>query len=96
MPVRPLGRLIGFVRSWAEFISDFGVGETHTVFRLPEASFGTVICYEVIFPELFRDFVTRGADFTPSRVCNGSRRTRPHDDAIEPQVQMTFSLFLLQ
>jgi apolipoprotein N-acyltransferase len=39
------------------------VGETHTVFRLPEASFGTVICYEVIFPELFRDFVTRGADF---------------------------------
>jgi apolipoprotein N-acyltransferase len=59
----PLGRLIGFVRSWAEFISDFGVGETYTVFRLPEASFGTVICYEVIFPELFRDFVTRGADF---------------------------------
>jgi apolipoprotein N-acyltransferase len=59
----PLGWLIGFVRSWAEFISDFGVGEAHTVFRLPEASFGTVICYEVIFPELFREFVTRGADF---------------------------------
>ena len=59
----PLGWLIGFVRSWAEFISDFGVGETETVFRLPEASFGTVICYEVIFPELFRGFVARGADF---------------------------------
>ena len=60
----PLGWLIGFVRSWAEFISDFGVGETETVFRLREdAPFGTVICYEVIFPELFRGFVAGGADF---------------------------------
>lgn len=59
----PLGWLIGFVRSWAEFISDFGEGIVETVFRLPEGRFGTVICYEVIFPELFRAFVARGADF---------------------------------
>jgi apolipoprotein N-acyltransferase len=60
----PLGWLLGFVRGWAEFISDFGVGKTETVFRLGEAArFGTVICYEVIFPELFRGFVARGADF---------------------------------
>src|SRR5262249_28902634 len=39
----PLGWLIGFVRSWAEFISDFGVGKAATVFRLPGAPFGTVI-----------------------------------------------------
>lgn len=58
----PLSWLIGFVRSWAEFISDFGVGETETIFPLPGAPFGTVICYEVIFPELFRGFVARGAD----------------------------------
>ncbi len=59
----PLSGLIGFVRSWAEFISDFGAGETRTVFPLAGARFGTVICYEVIFPELFRDFVEGGADF---------------------------------
>jgi apolipoprotein N-acyltransferase len=59
----PLGWLIGFVRSWAEFISDFDAGNTATVFSLPGAPFGTVICYEVIFPELFRDFVVGGATF---------------------------------
>ncbi|HUM15911.1 MAG TPA: apolipoprotein N-acyltransferase [Candidatus Nitrosotalea sp.] len=59
----PLAGLLGFVRSWAEFISEFGVGETRTIFPLPGAPFGTVICYEVIFPELFRGFVVRGASF---------------------------------
>ncbi len=59
----PLSGLIGFVRSWAEFISDFGAGQTRTVFPLPGAPFGAVICYEVIFPELFREFVAGGAAF---------------------------------
>jgi apolipoprotein N-acyltransferase len=59
----PLAGLLGWVKGWAEFISDFGTGETETVFPLPGAPFGTVICYEVIFPELFRGFVTRGSMF---------------------------------
>ena len=59
----PLVGLLGFVKSWAEFISEFGEGDTQTVFPLPGAPFGTVICYEIIFPELFRGFVTRGASF---------------------------------
>jgi apolipoprotein N-acyltransferase len=59
----PLASLLGFVRGWAEFISEFGVGEIETVFPLPGAPFGTVICYEIIFPELFRGFVVRGASF---------------------------------
>ncbi len=65
----PLSGLIGFVRSWAEFISDFGAGDAHTVFPLPGAPFGTVICYEVVFPELFRDFVAGGAAFM-SNITN--------------------------
>ena len=72
----PLGWLIGFVRGWAEFISDFGAGQDgQTVFRLAEdARFGTVICYEVIFPELFRGFVARGRRFHGriSRTTRGS------------------------
>jgi len=59
----PLAGLIGFVRSWAEFISDFATGTSQTVFPLSGAPFGTVICYEVIFPELFRGFVVGGASF---------------------------------
>ena len=66
----PLGWLIGFVRSWAEFISEMRSGQRPTVFRVPDAvvpgvgaGFGTVICYEVVFPDLFRQFVARGAVF---------------------------------
>jgi len=59
----PLGWLIGFVRSWAEFISDFAAGERMTIFPLAGAPFGTVICYEAVFPELFRGFVVDGATF---------------------------------
>jgi apolipoprotein N-acyltransferase len=59
----PLAWLIGFVRSWAEFISDFGAGEKPTIMPLEGAPFGTVICYEVIFPDLFRRGVIAGAAF---------------------------------
>jgi apolipoprotein N-acyltransferase len=59
----PLARLLGFVRQWAEFISDFAPGSRETVFPLPGAPFGTVICYEVISPSLFRGFVVGGAIF---------------------------------
>jgi apolipoprotein N-acyltransferase len=59
----PLVSVIGFIRQWAEFISDFAPGSTQTVFRLDEAPFGTVICYEVIFADLFRGFAGGGASF---------------------------------
>lgn len=59
----PLSGLIGGVRNWAEFIGDFAPGQVRTIFPLPGAPFGTVICYEGIFPELFREFVAGGAMF---------------------------------
>jgi apolipoprotein N-acyltransferase len=59
----PLAWLLGFVKQWAEFISDFAPGNRETVFPLPGAPFGTVICYEVISPGLFRGFVVGGASF---------------------------------
>jgi apolipoprotein N-acyltransferase len=57
----PLSRVIGFVKGWAEFISELEPGSAPVVFPGPPAPFGTVICYEGIFPDLYRKFVKGGA-----------------------------------
>ena len=57
----PLSRVLGFVRRWAEFISQLEAGSHAVVFNAPPAPFGIVICYEGIFPDLFRQFVRDGA-----------------------------------
>ncbi|OGL10626.1 MAG: apolipoprotein N-acyltransferase [Candidatus Rokubacteria bacterium RIFCSPLOWO2_02_FULL_72_37] len=57
----PLSGVIGFVRGWAEFISELEPGSSTVVFPGPPAPFGVVICYEGVFPELVREFVRGGA-----------------------------------
>jgi apolipoprotein N-acyltransferase len=57
----PLSGLLGFVRGWAEFIAELEAGDRAVVFNAPPVPFGVVICYEGIFPDLFRQFVTHGA-----------------------------------
>ena len=59
----PLSSVIGFVRGWAEFIADLEPGSRAEVFSGPPVPFGTVICYEGIFPALVRRFVRNGARF---------------------------------
>jgi apolipoprotein N-acyltransferase len=59
----PLKRLLFFVEAIAAEIGDFTPGRQVTVLPLEGAPFGTVICYEVIFPDLFRRFVAEGASF---------------------------------
>jgi len=41
-------------------------GEDFTIFTVEGTHFGSVICWENIFPELFREFVKRGARFMVS------------------------------
>jgi apolipoprotein N-acyltransferase len=38
-------------------------GKKAVLFRLPRGKFGVLICFEVIFPELCREFVRQGASF---------------------------------
>ncbi|MBI2468240.1 MAG: apolipoprotein N-acyltransferase, partial [Candidatus Rokubacteria bacterium] len=59
----PLKRLLFFVDAIAAQIGDFTPGQAPVIFAVDGARFGTVICYEVIFPDLFRRFVAEGADF---------------------------------
>jgi apolipoprotein N-acyltransferase len=59
----PLKRLLFFVEAIAAEIGDFTPGRQVALLPLEGAQFGTVICYEVIFPDLFRRFVAGGASF---------------------------------
>jgi len=59
----PLKGLLFFVEAIAAEIGDFSPGVERVVFSLDGAPFGTVICYEVIFPDLFRRFIAGGARF---------------------------------
>jgi apolipoprotein N-acyltransferase len=59
----PLKRLLFFVEAIAAEIGDFTPGRQVTILPLEGTPFGTVICYEIIFPGLFRRFVAEGASF---------------------------------
>jgi apolipoprotein N-acyltransferase len=63
--------------SWPSFIvpedkKTFEIpGREYTVFKLGEIGFGAVICWEVVFPDLFREFVKRGANFMVNLTNEG-------------------------
>ena len=44
-------------------IGSFTSGTEETVFDLHGSRFGTLICYEIIYPDLVRKFVKKGAEF---------------------------------
>jgi apolipoprotein N-acyltransferase len=68
----PLKSVLFFLDKLVEGIGDFEAGTIPTVLSLPPGSsapgpmtlrFGVVICFEVIFPDLVREFVRDGAEF---------------------------------
>lgn len=67
----PLKGVLFFVQAIAAEIGDFSPGREVTVFPLEAAPFGVVICYEVIFPDLFRRFVAGGARFMVNITNDG-------------------------
>jgi apolipoprotein N-acyltransferase len=64
----PLKKILFFVEKMVQAVGDFVPGTEFTVMTLPatraettDARISTVICYEIIFPDLVRKFVDRGA-----------------------------------
>ncbi len=57
----PFEKLLFFAGKVVPEISDFTAGENHTLFPLKGREFGVNICFEVVFPQLSRTFVQKGA-----------------------------------
>lgn len=57
----PLGRFLPFISKLAVGIGDFSPGEQATPLMAGQTQIGTLICAEVVFPELGRAYVNNGA-----------------------------------
>ena len=57
----PLGEYFPFIDKLVVGIGDYSAGEISPL-PLGERQLGVLVCYEVIFPELARDYVRRGSD----------------------------------
>jgi apolipoprotein N-acyltransferase len=73
----PLRKIVPFLK-WVTPITDsFERGREFTVFKLPAARFGTVICFEDTVPDVYRGFVQRGVDFMVNLTNDGWFKTSP-------------------
>jgi len=59
----PLKHFLPFVEKLVEGVGDFSPGKNLTLFAIPRARCGVLICYEIIFPNLSRNYCKSGANF---------------------------------
>ena len=57
----PLKGIIRWPKAIAAGFGNSVPGDTYTLFSIDGRQFGAVICWEIMFPDLFREFVKRGA-----------------------------------
>ena len=66
----PFGEYVPLARAFSSSSDPWGKGSEilnpgrrSTIFSLPQGKFGVLICFEIIFPDLCRRFVKKGANF---------------------------------
>ncbi|MBI5746577.1 MAG: apolipoprotein N-acyltransferase [Nitrospirae bacterium] len=59
----PLSKILFFIDKMVVGIGDFVPGDKYTVMEAGDGKLGVVICFEVIFPDLVRRFVSNGAEY---------------------------------
>src|SRR5262249_49918238 len=59
----PLNSVIAWPKAIAASFGRMVPGDSYTLFSIDGRQFGAVICWEIIFPDVFREFVRRGALF---------------------------------
>lgn len=59
----PMKKTLALLGSVVNEVGEFSPGKNFTNFTLNKVNFGLVICYEIIFPSLFRKFIQEKTDF---------------------------------
>jgi apolipoprotein N-acyltransferase len=81
VPMKPLLTLGGrFAARLVRQVADFAPGQEFSLGRVDGHTFGAFICYEAIFPDLVRQFSSRGAELLVNITNDGwyGRTSAPH------------------
>jgi len=67
----PYKKIFFFIEKMTHAIGDITPGTQYSLHRFESTKFGSPICYEIIFPDLIRKFVKKGANFLVTITNDG-------------------------
>jgi apolipoprotein N-acyltransferase len=76
----PYKKIFSFINTMTHAIGDISPGNEHVLHEVNGIFFGSPICYEIVFPNLVRQFVKNGAQFLATITNDGwyGKSSAPH------------------